>query len=109
MLRDVPLVLDIARSEAQRHVFEILMGMKALSRPYFVAPGVPADRVEALRDAFMATMRDPEFLDEAERLLGPVDPTSGTEMQKIISGIYALPPEVVAEAREAVKVPGAKP
>jgi tripartite-type tricarboxylate transporter receptor subunit TctC len=108
-LRDVPLVMDIARNEAQRHVFEILMGMKALGRPYFVAPGVPADRTAALREAFMATMRDPEFVDEAQRLLGPIDPTSGMDMQGIISNVYALPPEVVAQAREAVKVPGARP
>jgi hypothetical protein len=105
-LRDVPLVIDIARSEAERHVFEILMGMKALGRPYFVAPGVPRDRTEALRAAFMATMSDPEFLDEAKRTLGPIDPISGSDMQDIIANVYALPPEVIAQAREAVKIPG---
>jgi tripartite-type tricarboxylate transporter receptor subunit TctC len=106
-LRDVPLVMEIARNPAGRHVFEILMGMKALGRPYFVAPGVPPDRTEALRAAFMATMNDPEFLDEAKRLLGPIDPTSGADMQSIIANIYALPAEVIATAREAVKTPGA--
>jgi tripartite-type tricarboxylate transporter receptor subunit TctC len=107
-LRDVPLVMDIARSEAERHVFEILMGMKALGRPYFVAPGVPRDRTEALRAAFMATMSDPEFLDEAKRTLGAIDPISGSEMQDIIAKVYALPPEVIAQAREAVRIPGSK-
>jgi hypothetical protein len=86
-------------------VFEVLMGMKALGRPYFVAPGVPKDRVDALRDAFMATMSDPDFLDEAKRVLGPIDPISGADMQRIIAGVYALPSEVIATAREAVKVP----
>ena len=66
-LHDVPLVMDIARTSAQRQVFAILMGMKALGRPYFVAPGVPADRTDALRSAFMATMNDPDFLEEAKR------------------------------------------
>jgi tripartite-type tricarboxylate transporter receptor subunit TctC len=106
-LRDVPLVMDITRNPAERHVFEILMGMKALGRPYFVAPGVPKDRTDALRAAFMATMNDPDFLDEAKRLLGPIDPISGADMQGIIANVYALPPEVIATAREAVKIPGA--
>jgi tripartite-type tricarboxylate transporter receptor subunit TctC len=106
-LRDVPLIMDIARSPAERHVFEILMGMKALGRPYFVAPGVPKERTDALREAFMATMKDPDFRDEAARVLGPIDPTSGPDMQAIISNVYALPPEIIATAREAVKLPGA--
>jgi hypothetical protein len=106
-LRDVPLVLDIARTPAQRHVFEILMGMKALGRPYFVAPGVPQDRTDALRTAFMAAMNDADFLDEAKRVLGPIDPISGLDMQGIIANVYALPPDVIATAREAVKIPGA--
>jgi tripartite-type tricarboxylate transporter receptor subunit TctC len=107
VLRDVPLIMDITRSPAERHVFEILMGMKALGRPYFVAPGVPRERTDALREAFMATMTDPDFLDEAKRVLGPIDPTSGSDMQAIISNVYALPPDVIATAREAVKIPGA--
>jgi hypothetical protein len=98
--------LDIARTPAQRHVFEILMGMKALGRPYFVAPGVPPDRTDALRAAFMATMHDADFLDEAKRVLGPIDPISGVDTQGIIANLYALPPEVIATAREAVKIPG---
>jgi hypothetical protein len=105
-LRDVPLVLDVARSDTERHVFEILMGMKALGRPYFVAPGVPKDRTEALRDAFMATLRDPEFLAEAKQVLGPIDPVSGADMQAIVANVYALPAEVIAQAREAVKAAG---
>jgi tripartite-type tricarboxylate transporter receptor subunit TctC len=106
-LRDVPLVMDIARTPAQRHVYEILMGMKALGRPYFVAPGVPKDRTDALRAAFMATMADPDFLDEARRTLGPIDPIAGADMQDIIANVYALPAEVIAQAREAVKTTGA--
>jgi tripartite-type tricarboxylate transporter receptor subunit TctC len=104
-LRDVPLAMDLARTEEERQVFEILMGMKALGRPYFVAPEVPKDRSDALRAAFMETMADPDFLAEANRTLGPIDPVSGTEMQKILMDVYALPPNVIAKAREAVKVP----
>jgi tripartite-type tricarboxylate transporter receptor subunit TctC len=106
-LRDVPLAMDLARNQEERQVFEILMGMKALGRPYFVAPEVPKDRSDALRAAFMATMADPEFLAEATRTLGPIDPVSGAEMQKILMDVYALPADVIAKAREAVKVPRA--
>ena len=69
-LRDVPLILDIARNDDERHVFEILMGMKALGRPYFVAPAVPADRSEALRTAFMQTMSRPRISGGGDQDLG---------------------------------------
>jgi tripartite-type tricarboxylate transporter receptor subunit TctC len=105
-LRDVPLVMDITRNQAERQVFEILMGMKTLGRPYFVAPGVPRDRTDALRAAFMATMDDPDFRDEARRVLGPIDPTSGADMQAIVANVYALPDAVIAMARDAVRTPG---
>jgi len=107
LLRDVPLIADIARDDEQRSVFNILLGMKAMGRPYFVAPGVPAVQTDALRSAFMATMRDPEFLAEAARTLGQIDPLTGPEMQELIRDVYALPPEVIAKAREIVKVSGA--
>jgi hypothetical protein len=107
LLRDVPLVLDIVRNDEQRYVFKILMEMKAMGRPYFVAPAVPKDRTDALRSAFMLTMRDPEFLAEAAKTLGQIDPLTGLEMQKIIADLYALPPEVIAKARETVKASGA--
>ena len=103
-LRDVPLATDLARNDEERQVFRIMMSMKALGRPYFVAPEVPADRRDALRTAFMETMSDPEFVAEASQTLGSVGPVSGVDMQKIVADIYALPADVIAKAREAVKV-----
>jgi tripartite-type tricarboxylate transporter receptor subunit TctC len=106
-LPDVPFVMDLARNDDERHVFEILMGMKALGRPYFVAPEVPKARSDALRAAFMDTMRDPQFIEDATRTLGSLGPVSGEDMQKIVADVYALPPAIIARAREAVRVPGA--
>jgi hypothetical protein len=106
VLRDVPLIMDIGRSDEQRSVFRILMGMKAMGRPFFVAPGVPKDRADALRTAFMETMRDPSFLAEAAKTLGDIDPMSGPEMQQIIAEVQALPAEVIAKARDSMKAPG---
>lgn len=105
-LRDVPLILDMGRNDEQRSVFRILMGMKATGRPYFVAPDVPKDRTDALRNAFMETMRDPNFLAEAAKTLGQIDPLSGLEMQTMIANVYALPADVIAKARETVKASG---
>ncbi|MEA2992128.1 MAG: hypothetical protein QOD40_1048 [Alphaproteobacteria bacterium] len=103
-LPDVPLAMDILRSDEQRQIFQILMGMKALGRPYFLAPEVPKDRSDALRAAFMETMSDPEYREEAKRVLGIVDPTSGTDMQKIVTDVYALPANIIEKARDAMKV-----
>jgi len=107
VLRDVPLILDVARNAEQRSIFQVLMGMKAMGRPFFIAPGVSKDRADAIRTAFMKTMNDPAFLAEAEKTLGLIDPLSGPEMQKIITDVHALPAEVIGKAREAVKAPGA--
>jgi hypothetical protein len=106
-LPNVPFIMDILKNDEQRQIFQILMGMKALGRPYFVAPDVPKDRSEALRAAFMETMTDPEFLTEAKRL-GMIDPTSGADMQKIVLDIYRLPPPVIEKVKETMKVPGEK-
>ncbi len=102
-LPDVPLIVDMARNDEDRSVFEILMGMKALGRPYFIAPGVPEDRSNALRIAFMETMRDSDFLAEAKKSLGTIDPVSGADMQNIVARVYSLPSNVVDKARQAVK------
>ena len=107
VLRDVPLVLDVAQNAEQRSIFQVLMGMKTMGRPFFIAPGVPKDRADAIRTAFMKTMSDPAFLAEAEKTLGQIDPLSGPEMQKIITDVHALPADVISKAREAVKAPGA--
>jgi tripartite-type tricarboxylate transporter receptor subunit TctC len=104
-LPDVPLIMDLARTDEQRQVFEILAGMKVVGRPYFVVPGVPDDRREALRKAFMETVQDPEYLDEAKRMFGGVDPVSGADIQKLVEHLSALPQSAVDKAREALSLP----
>ena len=101
-LPDVPLVLDLARDADQRKLFETMMQMKELGRPYFVAPGVPADRVAALRAAFSATMKDPEFVGEMTKAGISIDPVSGADMQKMLSEAYALPPAIIQRTRAAL-------
>ena len=73
-----------------------------LARPYVAPPGVPAERVKALRDAFMATMKDPEFLTETQKLQLGIDPTTGEEMERIVREAYALPEPIVQKVRKAL-------
>ena len=74
-----------------------------MARPYIVSPKVPADRVEALRTAFDATMKDKDYLAEAGKSLMPVYPISGAEAEGIAARIYAVPPEMVAKAKKAAE------
>jgi len=66
-------------------------------------PGTPPQRVEAYRNAFDATMKDPDFLAEAEKLKLGIDPVSGMNVQKIVEQIYATPETEVVRARAALK------
>ncbi len=101
-LPEVPLVLDLARDADQRLLFETIMQMKELGRPYFLAPSVPADRVRLLRAAFMKTMTDADFVNEMTKAGISIDPVSGEEMQKMLAQAYALPPALAQRTRAAL-------
>ena len=85
-LPDVPMVLDLAKNDADRAAVELLIARLEYGRPYFVPPGVPEDRVQALRRAFDATMKDPEFLADAKKLSLEIDPITGEQAQQLIAG-----------------------
>jgi tripartite-type tricarboxylate transporter receptor subunit TctC len=101
-LSDVPFVLDLAKDADQRKLFETIMQMKELGRPYFAGPNVPADRVETLRGAFTKTMADADFVSEMTKAGISIDPVSGSEMQKMLSQAYSLPPALIARTRAAL-------
>jgi tripartite-type tricarboxylate transporter receptor subunit TctC len=94
-LPDVPLLLDLAKNEQDRAALRLLSAPVAIGRPLFTTPGVPAERVKALRDAFDATMKDPEFLEAAQKERLEINPVSGVELQKIVSEIVSAPKETV--------------
>lgn len=98
---DVPTVYDYARTDEDRQVLDFIFGPQALGRPHFVPPGVPAERLEILRKAFDATMKDPEFLADAERNKLDLDPFGGAEIQSRIDRLYATPTSIVERAKEA--------
>jgi tripartite-type tricarboxylate transporter receptor subunit TctC len=68
-----------------------------------VPPGVPAERVEALRRAFDATMKDPAFLAEAEKLKLDIDPLTGEQVAELVAQVAATPPDVAARVRTALE------
>lgn len=90
----VPLARDFAKDDTQRKVMDLFYAQADFSRPYIVAKETPEPRVAELREAFMATMRDPELGAEAKRLGLDVDATPGEALQTKIKEIYAAPPEV---------------
>jgi tripartite-type tricarboxylate transporter receptor subunit TctC len=95
-LRNVPVILDLTKDTRQREMLHFAFAPQEMGRPVVAPPGVPEDRVAALRDAFMATMSDPEFLDDARRSgLEILDPLSGTEVTRIVQQLYATPPDIV--------------
>lgn len=93
-LPDVPLLMDLAKNEADRAALKLLSAPPDIGRPVFAPPGVPAERVKALRDAFDATMKDQAFLDAAKREGLEIDPVSGEQLQKIVNEILSAPQAV---------------
>ena len=102
-LPDVPLIIDSAKSLADRQVFELLLAPQDMGRPFFAPPGVPADRVTALRAAFALTLHDPQLLADADKMGLEVQHRGGEEVQQLVARIYASPPDVVARAKAAAE------
>jgi tripartite-type tricarboxylate transporter receptor subunit TctC len=98
-LATVPSASDFAKTEQQRQIVELLISSTRLGRPFAAGPGVPGDRVAALRAAFEETMKDPAFLAEAKTMKVAVAPVTGAEMTDIVHHVFATPPAVIAEAK----------
>ncbi len=94
-LQDVPLLIDLVKGDQQREQIASFLskGMSA-SRPLAAPPGVPDSRIELLRAAFDASMRDPDLLADANRLRAEISPLSGIEVQRIIDDVVGAPREL---------------
>ena len=97
---EVPLGLDLAKTPQDRQVLEVLCAPSATGYPSFMGPGVPKERVEAIRAAYVRTMRDPEFIDAVLKSGLDLDPIGAEELTDIVRGIYALPQAAVERARD---------
>jgi len=103
-LPDVPLWRELGQTDEQREILVILSGDIAVGRPILTAPGVPADRVRALRKAFDDTMRDPQFIESAAKANMYLNPMAGEELQEIAGRIASPSPAVIEKVRDAIKV-----
>lgn len=102
-LPDVPLVMDYAKSDQQRAALKLILAQQLMARPFVLPPGVPPERVEALRTAFDQAVKDPDFLAEAKQSELEVNPSTGAEVQALLKEIYASPEEIVQLAVAATK------
>ena len=94
-LKDVPLALDLLQTEADKTLLVVAAAPLGLGRPFGAPPGIPADRLAALRTAMMTTFRDPAFLaDCAKQRLECADPKSGEELSTLVSRAYSAPADV---------------
>jgi tripartite-type tricarboxylate transporter receptor subunit TctC len=95
-------MFDVAKTDAERDALRLVLARAEFARPFFLPPGVPADRVEALRDAFDDTMKDADYLAEAQKAGIDVDPLPGTEVARLIARVFGTPPQTVALVRNAL-------
>ncbi|MDB5509882.1 MAG: family tricarboxylate transporter, receptor protein [Hyphomicrobiales bacterium] len=107
---DVPTVLEKARSESEREIIKLIVSRQVVARPFAAPPSIPADRRDALRAAFDATMKDPEFLTEAKALSLEIAPIDGANVDKLVQELYRTPAEVVTRAKALIAAaPGSAP
>jgi tripartite-type tricarboxylate transporter receptor subunit TctC len=103
-LKDVPMFIDLARNDDDRSVMRLLASETAISRPISTTPGVPGDRVQALRRAFDATVQDKEFVAEMERARADISPSTGEEVQAVVEQIVATPKPVLDRVARILSV-----
>ncbi len=103
-LGDAPWAMDMARSEEDRKVLSLVVGSTIMGRPFLAPPGIPADRKQALRHAFMATMQDPQFLADAEKLRIDISPISGEAIEQFVGDAYATPKPIIERAKAILAV-----
>jgi len=101
-LPGVPTVMDIAKNDQDRRVLELVYGWQIMGRPVVAPPGVPQDRLAALRQAFDATMKDPDFLADAGKLTLDISPLAGGEIDAFLARMYDTPKTLVDRAATAL-------
>ena len=99
-LPNVPFIMDLAKTEAAKQLATLLLGPNQMGRPIFAPPGLPAARLATLRRAFDATMKDPEFLAEAQKQKIGIDPMIGEDVAAMVEKIYATPKAVTEQANK---------
>jgi tripartite-type tricarboxylate transporter receptor subunit TctC len=98
-LPDVPLFSELAKTEQDRRIFDAISSSDIIGRSMLAPPGLPQDRVDALRQAMSAALADPEVLAAAKKIKLDIGPMDGVTLQKLVQDTSRLPPEIVAKIR----------
>ena len=101
-LPDVPVALERAKDDEQRQVLRLLIAGQYVGRPFFTSPDIPAERKAALRAAFDATMKDPQFLADAAKLDLEISPIAAGPIDAFLAELYRTPKDVVKKAVAAI-------
>jgi tripartite-type tricarboxylate transporter receptor subunit TctC len=101
-LPDVPLITEFARDDRERQILKLILSRQQTGWPFIAPPDLPADRAQALRQAFDLTMKDAEFLAEARQRKLEVNPMSGADIDALVGELYQTPPEVIAATKAVI-------
>jgi tripartite-type tricarboxylate transporter receptor subunit TctC len=93
-LPNTPLIIDLAKTDEERAILKLIFARQVMAWPFVAPPGVPNDRVAALREAFIATTKDKDFRADADKGNLEVTPVSGEDIQKLVQEIYGTPAAV---------------
>jgi tripartite-type tricarboxylate transporter receptor subunit TctC len=98
-MADVPTALEIAETDEQRAIFRTVLNATAIGKPFFTSPGVPPERVEALRRAFDKMVQDKDFAEEFKRAKVDLIPLNGEGLQKLVQDLMNIPPDLVEKVK----------
>jgi hypothetical protein len=102
-LQGVPFVTDLAQTPQDKQAIEFLYIGQGIGRPFIGPPGLPADRLRMLRNAFDATMKDPSFIAEVKKRKYSLDPESGGDLEALIKKAYATPKPIVERIAKLIQ------
>lgn len=107
-LKGAPQLSSLATNDQQRAIYRILSAMPRLSRAFWVAPGVPADRIEILRTAFEKAMKDPELLADTAKANVEITPTTHSDVQQTVAELASTPSQYLDVLRDILREPTGK-
>jgi hypothetical protein len=102
-LKGVPNVFSLAKNDEQRQVLDYLYAGQGIGRPFVAPPDLPPERLKMLRDAFNATMKDPEFAAEVKRQKFDLEPETGEHLAALIDKVYATPKPVIERVSRLIQ------
>lgn len=102
-IKDVPTLAGLAETDAQRKAIEFFLLRANMGRPFVAPPGVPADRLEALRSAFAATLKDPQFIEDAKKQKLNIDYISPAEQMETVERAYQFDQDTIARVRQSLR------